>query len=443
MSTRPLLQNPEDIRLNEQDEIQQILGPPPGWIIRFGISVLFLFFVALVVLSSIIHYRDVVSARGFLTTDTPPARVVARVDGRIAQLLVEDQESVASGKTLAILESTTHYEDAMTLERTVLQPIDSAQRPGQILDMQLPRDLQLGQLQPSFSTLREQFNQLKYQFQKDQTLQLIASKENEIAALENVNQALAQQLDTLRKEIQISKNRVDTLRRLQKGGFASPMEVKTAETINLQYQRELRNKQIDLFNNRIQISQIASSITNLSQGKDEKITDLWTALKEGVQKLKAQLEDWKQAHLLTAPISGKVSFSSLRNEQQFVTSGSILMTVVPPSQSTQIIALAFLPATGMGKVTMGMEAKIRLDAFNYKEFGVLEGKVSQIALAPEQNQEGEPYFRIQINLDREMTTTYNKSLSFKPEMTASIRVLTEDRSIMARLLDRIYNWKLN
>ncbi len=443
MPTRPLIETPDDIRLNEQDEIQQILGPPPNWIIRYGVTVVFLFFLGLVILASIIHYRDVVTARGFLTTATPPAKIIARTDGRVATIQVKDLQTVTSGELLVTLESTTNYQDALLLEQNILQPVDSAIRPGQVLQLKLPNHLQLGYLQPYYSTLREQLTQLKYQFERDQTLQLIQSKENEITTLQEVNQALSQQLDTLRKEVLISKNRVDTLRRLLQGGFASAMEVKTAETNHLQYQRELRNKEIDLFNNRIQVSQLASSITNLSQGKDEKINGLWINLKEEARKLKAELQDWKQLYVLTAPVAGQVSFTNMRSEQQFVTTGATLMTIVPPSDFNQIIALAFLPATGMGKVAPGMDAKIRLDAFNYKEFGVLEGTVSQIGLAPEQNQEGEPYFRMQVVLDNTMTTTYRKKLLFKPEMTATIRVLTEDRSLLARLLDRIYNWRLN
>ncbi|GJM34497.1 MAG: hypothetical protein DHS20C18_34980 [Saprospiraceae bacterium] len=440
MATRQLLENPDDIRLNEQDEIQQILGPPPRWMIRYGISVLFFFFVGLIALAFWIRYRDVVEARGFLTTASPPAKIIVRKEGRIVKLLVTDQETVVSGQKLAILESTADHEDILKLVEGFLLPMDSASRPGQVIDLDLPTGLQIGDLQSRYSTLREQLDQLRYQYRKDQTLQLISRKENEIDALKAVNQAMEQQMDTLRKEARISKNKVDTLQRLLAGGYASPLELRNAETTFLQYQRELRNKQIDLYNNQIQVSQLESSITNLSQGKDEKINELWIAFKEEIRKLHAELENWKQNYLLTAPIAGQVSFTNLRGEQQFVTAGTSLMTVVPVRDAAKIVALAFLPATGMGKVATNMEAKIRLDAYNYKEFGVLEGKVQQIGLAPESSQEGEPYFRMQVELPLQMVTSYGDTLQFKPEMTALVKVLTEERSLMARLLDRIWSW---
>ena len=41
-----------------------------------------------------------------------------------------------------------------------------------------------------------------------------------------------------------------------------------------------------------------------------------------------------------------------------------------------------------------------------------------------------------------MTTTYNKNLPFKQEMTGSAHIITEDRRLLERILDKIFNvWK--
>ena len=37
-----LIHKPEDIQLNDQNEIDQILGNPPNWLLRWGIRLNFL-----------------------------------------------------------------------------------------------------------------------------------------------------------------------------------------------------------------------------------------------------------------------------------------------------------------------------------------------------------------------------------------------------------------
>ena len=44
MSTK-LIQDPEVIRLNDEAEVQQLLGNPPGWMLQWGVTLVFIVFI--------------------------------------------------------------------------------------------------------------------------------------------------------------------------------------------------------------------------------------------------------------------------------------------------------------------------------------------------------------------------------------------------------------
>src|SRR5262249_55132589 len=56
------------------EHVQEVLGVPPRWLVRWGSTVVFAIVVALVELSWILQYPDVIPASLFVTTPTPPSR---------------------------------------------------------------------------------------------------------------------------------------------------------------------------------------------------------------------------------------------------------------------------------------------------------------------------------------------------------------------------------
>jgi hypothetical protein len=71
-----LIQNPNDIHLNERDEIRQMIGKPPSWLLNYGISAVAWVVLLLLAMSYFIKYPDVVTAKVVLTTEHPPIRML-------------------------------------------------------------------------------------------------------------------------------------------------------------------------------------------------------------------------------------------------------------------------------------------------------------------------------------------------------------------------------
>ena len=113
-----LIKNPEDIVLTERREILEIMGNPPGKLLRWGITVVFFVVISTLIIAYIVEYADTVDAGVVLTTENPPIDVVAKTDGKVVGLLIDDKEWVEEDELLGIIENPADLDDVKSHLRT-------------------------------------------------------------------------------------------------------------------------------------------------------------------------------------------------------------------------------------------------------------------------------------------------------------------------------------
>ena len=91
-----------------------MMGQVPAWIVRWGITLLFLVVVALLVGSCFFKYPDVITADMTLTGQHPATAVVTRAAGKIQELLVRDNRPVRQGDWLAVIENHADISSPVT-----------------------------------------------------------------------------------------------------------------------------------------------------------------------------------------------------------------------------------------------------------------------------------------------------------------------------------------
>ena len=101
--------------------VQEILGHPPRWIIRWGISIIFIIIAGLIVGSYFFKYPDIITATITVTTENLPAGVMAKTTGKIDTLLVHEKQKVRQGDLLAVMESTADWRDVMSIKNYELR----------------------------------------------------------------------------------------------------------------------------------------------------------------------------------------------------------------------------------------------------------------------------------------------------------------------------------
>jgi len=97
------------------EEVQEILGTPPGRVVKWGTAVVLLCVLVIGWLSWWVKYPDKIKVPITLTALSPPVKLVARTDGLIVKLMVNNEEAVEEKQILAVMQSTANFEDVLFL----------------------------------------------------------------------------------------------------------------------------------------------------------------------------------------------------------------------------------------------------------------------------------------------------------------------------------------
>jgi len=182
----------------------------------------------------------------------------------------------------------------------------------------------------------------------------------------------------------------------------------------------------------IQIGQLKESLLDTEEQGTEKLNSLQTQLQSLVSQLKTGIQDWELNYVLRAPIDGKITFTSYWVENQNVTAGGVVFTIIP-NGTIPMIGKALLPVARSGKVKTGQKVNIRLQNFPENEYGILRGTVQHISLVPVQSGEA-AYYSVEVALTNGLITTYKKELPYLSNMQGQADIVTEDLSLLGRLI---------
>jgi len=113
---------------------------------------------------------------------------------------------------------------------------------------------------------------------------------------------------------------------------------------------------------------IADNVGRLSDAERKIDTETQTAIKAR-----------RQLELLTilTPVSGTIQASAVTTPGQVISAGSELMRVVPDDSVLEIEA--YLPNVDIGFVSIGQVTAIKIEAFPFTRYGILQGSVTHVA----------------------------------------------------------------
>ncbi len=412
----------------EGQELQQLLGPLPGWGLRWGITAVFLFAALFLLLAWLVKYPDVIEARVSILAEAPPVRLAARQDGQLSQLLVADQQAVQAGQLLAVLENPAALADVDTLAKW----LDVINQHG--LPEALPAGLQLGSLQHTYAALAQQLDDYRYFRQQAGTAQRIASLETQLDYQRQLQGSLQKQRQMLSEETELAQRDYQRNQGLLKTGGASQADVEASQTAYLHYLRQGEALHAELLHNKLQEEALQTRLIELRQSRAEQEIEKELAARRLLVQLQAELAAWRQLYLFIAPFDGQVSMSQPWSERQFIRTNELLLAIVPEKGSRPLLAKGILPAAGAGKARPGMAAHLFLDAYPHQEYGIIKGELRRIALLPEQGS-----YQIEIALPDSLVTAYGRGIPFAQELGARAEIITEERRVLERVLQEVFS----
>ncbi len=415
------------------DEVQEIMGTPPKWIIRRGITVILLVVIVLLVGSYFYKYPDLIQARVTILSENPPVSVVARSNGKLDKIFVTDKQVVEVNTLLGIIENPANYEDAYEL----IEFLDSVQpyfsQPELFSTLMFGKEYSLGQNHTYYSSLVSQFREYQTSVNYNTFEQRIRSLEKQVTDYANYDEKLRQQISVLNEDYILAFSQFHRDSALHVRKVMSDVDFEKSEAAMLKQKYAYQNALTNLASTQITMNQLKQQIQEQQVLKAETENKLLAALKEKYDNLVNQLKAWEQAFVLKTPIAGQVTFTNFWSVNQFVSAGNVVFNVVPENEQ-EIIGKATVPIAGAGKVEVGQRVNIKLDNYPYMEYGLLEGKITNISMVPVTTDKG-GYYTAEIELINKLNTNYKKELPFNQEMQGSAEIITKDRRLIERLVE--------
>lgn len=411
------------------EEVQDILGRVPTWITRNGIMLVFGIVFLLVLGSWFFKYPDIIYSSIVVTSENPPAKLVARVDGKITEIYVEDKALVEVDQLIALIENPANYDDVVDLKKH-LKWLGAF-----FIDFDLSKKTNfgtkyaLGEIQVEYTRfLRSYQDYLNFE-SRDYYQKRMASIRQQISVYRLYYDRQWARRSVLNQELDLVLSRFNRDSLLYNKGVLSLSEFEKSKQAVLNKKYDFEGVRTTLAETQMKIIELDQGIIDLNNQSEEEKKRLQLTLNEAYNNLLGAIDVWSLNYLIKAPVRGEITFTSFWSRNQNVKRGEKVFTIIPQEPS-RILGKVEMPIVGSGKVHEGQRVNIKFDNYPYMEYGIVQGVVNKISKVPADN-----YYALEVKLPNGLISNYGIELEFNHEISGSAEIITED----VRLLQRLFN----
>lgn len=249
-------------------------------------------------------------------------------------------------------------------------------------------------------------------------------RENQMVLLQKRRSAIQEEVQSLEAMKLLAQKELDMTRPLLKTGDVSVTDV-------LRLERQVTDIQAQITNRRNKYFQEAQA--ELSKAQE----DL-----ESAEQIMAQRRDQLNQTKLKAPLHGVVKNVRVTTLGGVLRPGDEVMQIVPLEED--LVIEAKVSPVDIAFIKPGLDATIKIDAYDYSIYGTLAGKLIYISpdtLSENLNlQQGEqPYYRVRVQTNgRKFSGRPDKELDIQPGMTATVEIKTGTNTVLHYLVKPIF-----
>ncbi len=346
--------------------------PPPlaGWMLRLLLALL-----AGVLLWAVFGRLDIVAvADGKLVPSSYLKIVQPAEQGIVKEILVKEGEAVKEGQVLIRMDPVLTGADVKAIEsevrnkRIALRRID-AQMGGTRLAREKddPPDLH-AQVEAQYRA-----NVQAYENALAQERSLLAKARHDLAAAQSTKAKLEQ---VLPHYVEQEK----AFEKLAKDGFAGRIMVADKQRERIEKEQDLRTQESTIRSNQALIEQSERKLAQITADYRRQLQTERVEASAQLEKVRQELA--KHEHRfglleLRAPEAGVVKDLATHTIGTVAAPGTILMTLVP--EGDEMLAEVWVSNQDVGFIRPGQEVKLKLAAFQFQKYGMLEGKVRRVS----------------------------------------------------------------
>ncbi|MFA5082373.1 MAG: efflux RND transporter periplasmic adaptor subunit [Hydrogenophilaceae bacterium] len=358
---------------------------------------------------------------GQLMPDTGLVKVYVPQVGVVQEKRVSEGQHVNKGDVLYILSSERHSGALGSIQAAISQQVTSR------------RD-----------SLKEEVVKTR-QLQQDEREALakrIEGIESEIRKLDNL-------LDGQRSRVDLSKDTVARYQGLLDQDYISREQLQQKQEELLDQRSRLQGMERE----RISVARELALRKNELAGLAFKHENQLSQLQRGISTIDQELaeSEAKRQIYITAPEAGTLT-AVVAEVGQAMDGSRPLVSIVPEGATLQ--AQLFAPSRAVGFVRLGDPVLLRYQAYPYQKFGHAKGKVISVAKTAlpaneisglgaagggQQGQQGEPVYRITVELEAQAVTAYGKKQPLQAGMLLEADILQDTRRLYEWVLEPLYS----
>lgn len=357
--------------------------------------------------------------------------------GRVNDILVKEGELVAAGQTLIVMDTSLSAADTAKLKTDLdasrLQLIRIA---AELADqeLQIPDGSEAVLAARVLAQYRANREALDAALQEQQAV--IERARQELAAADEIRKKLAETLPIYREN-------EAAMNRLLASGYANKMSILEKQKERIEVERDLTAQENNIKALQATMGEAEARKRSIKAQYRQKLLDEQTQLKVAVEKLE---QDWdKQQYRngmmkLTAPQAGYVQDLATHTAGSVVPAGTVLLTLVPANEPLK--AEVFLDNQDIGFVRHGQQARVKLAAYEFQKYGLLEAEVENISADsigtkenPAENRTGG--YRAQLILKQQYLERDGRRFALRPGMLVTAEIQTGTRTVLEYLLSPI------
>lgn len=426
-------------RLRIQDE-------PPSPLANLVLKTLLLFFFSML-LWAVFGRLDIVAVAGGKLVPQTYLRIVQPLEhGIVREILVREGERVSEGQVLMRMDSRLTEADLKVVENEL-----------GLKQLQLRRieaELAGVPMTASAGTDRVLLAQVDAQ-QRARRQAHLDAVEMEKAALLKSRQDLivAQELESkLQKTVPMYKETADGWAELAKQGFAGKLLAQERMRLYVESAQDLKAQTQSVAGLKAAVIQAERRVAQVGSNYRQQLHNDKIETVAEIQRL----EEERGKHLhrtslmeLRAPQAGIVKDLATHTSGTVASPGTILLTLVPVSEP--LVAEVWVSNEDIGFIRQGQPVKVKLSAFQFQKYGMLEGSVRHVSADASEQQGASPAgveisrgrsgqaltYKTLIELNTQELLTQGVRYGLTPGMQVAAEIHLGTRSILEYLLSPV------
>ncbi|HXF67003.1 MAG TPA: HlyD family type I secretion periplasmic adaptor subunit [Burkholderiales bacterium] len=361
--------------------------------------------------------------------------------GIVREILVKEGEAVSEGQVLIRMDTRLSEADARALKaeldrrRLQLRRIE-AELAGRSLE-RAPED------PPALYAQTEALLEAR----RRAYLDALGAEQATLARARHDLESALEVEDKLKKTLPIYKDQADSWDRLAREGFAGRLLALERRRAFLEAEQDLRAHAKVVAGLKALIAQSERRIAQIASNYRRELASERAEAEAAHHKL---AQDWdKLQHRrelleLRAPQAGVVKDLATHTPGTVVAAGTILLTLVP--HEGPLVAEVWVSNADAGFVQENQKARVKLAAYPFQKYGVLEGVVRQIGADAQEKQDaspgagGEPKqsaYRALVVLERDHLQSAGRRLPLRPGMQVSAEIHLGTRTVLEYLVSPV------